>query len=123
MAVEIPSQVREHGETAYTLLDQLSASDPSAGTRLAEIMRLFIVMRDSLIAASRGGDGKTEAMMVPRLEREGAAQVEQLERMNAILSSIFGMEFPSAGLPWSRICETREALRHLLDEAPSKSCR
>jgi hypothetical protein len=122
MTADIPLQVRDHGKSAYTLLDQLSASDPNAGTKLAEIMRHFIAMRDSLIAASRRGDGETEALVGPRLARKGGTQVDQLERMNAILSLIFGMEFPSAGLPWSRICDTRDALRHLLDEAPSKSC-
>jgi hypothetical protein len=34
--------------------------------------------------------------------------------MNAMLSPILGMEFPSEGLQWQRVCDTREALSNLV---------
>jgi hypothetical protein len=40
----------------------------------------------------------------------------RLTAINAILSCLFGIEFPHRGLQWRRICESREALRNLLKE-------
>lgn len=55
-------------------------------------------MRDALIKA----------------RREGKSCDEWLRRSNAILSSIFGTEFPLGGLQWKRATETRDALSKLL---------
>jgi hypothetical protein len=74
-------------------LDALSAADPEVNSKLADVVRRFVAMRDELIAA----------------QRAGAACGEELSRVNAILSSIFGMEFPSEGLQWQRVCDTRDA--------------
>jgi hypothetical protein len=92
--------LHENGVAALATLDALSAADPEVNSKLADVMRRFVAMRDDLITARRAGAGCGE----------------ELARMNGILSSIFGMEFPSEGLQWQRVCETREALRGLLQE-------
>jgi hypothetical protein len=37
-----------------------------------------------------------------------------LRRTNAILSSVFGIEFPISGRQWTRVCEARNALKDML---------
>lgn len=92
--------VRDHGEAASALLDQLSPSDPEGNRKLSEITRHFGLMRDDLILAQRAGEDCREP----------------LARINAIISAMFGLEFPSSGLQWQRVCETRDGLRLLLDD-------
>jgi hypothetical protein len=55
-------------------------------------------VRDQLIAARRAG----------------APCSEELRRTNAILSSVFGIEFPISGRQWTRVCEARNALKDML---------
>ncbi|HEY7302366.1 MAG TPA: hypothetical protein VH684_31100 [Xanthobacteraceae bacterium] len=77
----------------------MSAADPQTNKKMGEIARRLVTMRNDLIAARRLGS-PCEA---------------ELQQINAIISSIFGVEFPSEGLQWQRVCDTREALRRLLD--------
>jgi len=39
---------------------------------------------------------------------------EELRRTNAILSSVFGIEYPIGGHQWTRVCEARNALKDML---------
>ncbi len=87
-----------HGAAALAQLQTLSPSDSETDRKMAEVMRCFVALRDNLILAKRAG----------------IVCQEELHDMNAILSSIFGMEFPSEGLQWQRVCDTREALCALL---------
>ena len=95
-----PNQhIRAHGEAALNELDQLqSGGSVETKKRLDEIIQRLIAMRDALIEAGRAGQSCGDG----------------LPRTNAILSSLFGTEFPKAGLQWKRVCESREALRNLL---------
>ena len=94
-----------HGTCALAALDALTPGDPNPSEKLAELMRLLVAMRDDLIAA----------------QRAGADCGESLRRMNAIVSSIYGMEFPSEGLQWQRVCDTRDALRAWLGDHTPQS--
>jgi hypothetical protein len=89
-----------NGSAALASLDLLSPADPETNRKMGEVMRRLVAMRDELIAA----------------QRAGLPCRSQLQRINSIFSSIFGMEFPSEGLQWQRVCDTREALRSLIRE-------
>jgi hypothetical protein len=88
-----------HGIAALKGLNELPGSDNSTTRKkLAEIMRHLVRMRDGLIA-----------------QRHGSAEIEHLlMRTNAIISSLFGTEFPVSGFNKRRIDETRTALETLL---------
>lgn len=87
-----------HGAAALAQLQSLAPSDSETDKKMGEIMRCLVALRDNLILAKRAG----------------IVCAEELQKMNAIISSIFGMEFPSEGLQWQRVCDTREALCELL---------
>jgi hypothetical protein len=95
------SEIRKHGEAALKAIDQLP-DDDSAKTRkiLAEVLQQFVQMRDGLIAARRCGEAVTH----------------WLTQVNALISSIFGTEFPINGFNKSRVDETRTALEHFLSK-------
>ncbi len=94
--------IRAHGEDALKELDRLkSGGGTEIKERIAHVIDQLVLMRNELIAAQRGGKPVDE----------------WLARTNAILSSIFGTEFPKGGLQWKRICESRDALRNLLGNA------
>lgn len=96
---DIRALIRDHGETACGLLDQLSPTDPEANRKLSEIGRHVVLLRDELILAQRAGDDCREP----------------LSRINAVISAMFGLEFPSSGLQWARVGETKDGLRGLLE--------
>jgi hypothetical protein len=95
----LPPHIREQAEATLYRLVHLPHHD-AAETRLqlVDIVRQVIVMRDELIAAKRRGE-----------PCDGA-----LQRSNALLSSIFGIEFPVGGLQWKRLGEAQNALKALL---------
>jgi hypothetical protein len=95
------SSIAKHGNAAMAELDSMLPGGPQTSAKMVEVMHHFIAMRDDLIAA----------------QRAGAPCGEELQRINGVLSSIFGVEFPSEGLQWQRVCDTREALRRLASEA------
>ncbi len=93
--------IQTHGETALACLEQLAATKPADGNeQLARVVQELVAMRDLLISHRRAG--------VPC--------DPWLTQTNALLSSIFGTEFPVQGLPWQRVCDTRDALRRMLSE-------
>ena len=86
---------QESGGAVLALLEQLCGDDPArTDERLGEIVSRLVHMRDQLIAA----------------RRTGAPCSEELRRTNAILSSVFGIEFPVAGRQWTRVIEARGAV-------------
>ena len=104
---DVQSCIAGHGGAALAELDGLSPADPDASRKLSEVMRQFVSMRDELIAA----------------QRHGASCRTELQRNNALISSIFGVEFAVAGVQWQRVCDTREALRQLLNDAAPEAAR
>ena len=95
----LPAQVRDHGTQIARRLEQLPAHDsPETRQELAGIIRELVRMRDDLIEARRKGEDCEST----------------LRAVNAVLSCIFGVEFPVAGLQWERLNETRSGLKQLL---------
>ncbi|HEU5019949.1 MAG TPA: hypothetical protein VFT69_18470 [Pseudolabrys sp.] len=98
---ELDLHVRAYGDVAMAAINQLDTADADAAKKqLALVVERLAGMRDALIEA----------------RREGQACDEWLRRTNAILSSIFGTEFPLGGLQWKRVTETRAALGKLLQQ-------
>lgn len=99
MMTALDSHLRAHADAALTILESLSpgAAAPSSD-QLGEVTRQLVELRDKLI----------------RARRTGTPCEEWLRQTNAILSSIFGTEFPVNGLHWQRVCETRDALRNII---------
>ena len=97
---DLDPQVRVHAQAALDDLDSVHSDGSSLTTKrcLDSAMRQLIAARGALIAA----------------HNEGWSSDGLLARTNAILSSLFGTEFPKDGLQWKRVCESREALRDLL---------
>jgi hypothetical protein len=104
---DVQSCIVRHGAAALAALDSLSPADPDTSRKLTEVMGQFVRMRDELIAA----------------QRHGASCRTELERSNALISSIFGVEFPVAGVQWQRVCDTRDALRQLVNDAAPAAAR
>jgi hypothetical protein len=99
--VEPDTRLRAHGEAALKELDELqNQASIEIKKNLQQVMQHLVDMRNELIEA--GG------------RRGGPACDERLTAINATLSSLFGIEFPHAGLQWRRICESRQALRNVL---------
>ncbi|MEJ2686737.1 MAG: hypothetical protein P8124_05900 [Gammaproteobacteria bacterium] len=92
--------LRTHGERARAALERLSTTGSTPPeTDLQGVVRELVAMRGELIGARRAGTQCEEA----------------LHRVNGLLSSIFSTEFPDGGLQWRRLCETRDALRTVLE--------
>jgi hypothetical protein len=101
--VEPDIRLRAHGEAALKELDWLQKqANIEMKKTLQQVMQHLVDMRNELIEASA--------------RRGGPAFDDRLTAINAILSCLFGIEFPHSGLQWRRICESREALRNLLKE-------
>jgi hypothetical protein len=97
---EIRATIKANGTAALDALDSMSPADPETNRKMGEVMRRLVAIRNELIAA----------------QRLGAPCRKELNCVNSIFSSIFGMEFPSEGLQWQRVCDTRAALRSLIRE-------
>jgi hypothetical protein len=98
---ELDLHVRAFGDVAMAAINQLDTADiGDAKKQLALAIERLVGMRDALIEA----------------RREDQPCDEWLRRTNAILSSIFGTEFPLGGLQWKRATETRQALAKLLQQ-------
>jgi hypothetical protein len=96
---QVNSLVQESGGAVLALLEQLCGDDPPRTNEcLGEVVSGLVRVRDQLIAARRAG----------------APCSEELRRTNAILSSVFGIEFPISGRQWTRVCEARNALKDML---------
>ncbi len=94
-----PQNIRRRAGAALHILESLPHEDNrETRRRLAEAIDDLVRLRDELIAAQRAGEPCED----------------QLRAANAVLSSIFGTEFPVHGLQWKRVCETRGAIRRWL---------
>lgn len=97
-------EIQAHGEAALKGLNELPGQDNSeTRKKLLEITQQLVRMRDALIAQRRAGENVDYF----------------LTRTNAILSSLFGTEFPVNGFNKKRVDETRYALERLLGIAPT----
>ncbi|MGH6681494.1 MAG: hypothetical protein ACREDL_21765 [Bradyrhizobium sp.] len=102
MATALDLQIRAYGDVTMAAINQLDTADINeAKKQLALAVERLVGMRDALITA----------------RREGQSCDEWVRRTNAVLSSIFGTEFPLGGLQWKRVTETREALSELLQRS------
>ena len=96
---EVNSLVQESGGAVLALLEQLCGDDPRRiNESLGEVVTGLVRVRDQLIAARRAG----------------SPCGDELRRTNAILSSVFGIEYPIGGHQWTRVCEARDALKDML---------
>lgn len=96
----ISERACEHGKAALAALQTVQADGvASARKTLATALDELVKMRDVLIDANRVGN----------------SWVGLLERTNAVISSLFGTEFPSSDFQWKRVQEARQALKRLLD--------
>ena len=94
-------RLRAHAEAALKELDRLhNQASVEMNKNLQQVMQHVVDMRNELIDAGACPGG---------LGFDG-----RLTAINAILSCLFGIEFPHGGLQWRRIYESREALRNLL---------
>lgn len=95
---EMPIPIRQKLENVSERLEQLPRHDnPETRIALAEIIRDIVVVRDQLIVANRPGKECGDS----------------LQKINAALSAIFGIEYPVGGLQWKRLIEARAALKTL----------
>ncbi|MEJ2376831.1 MAG: hypothetical protein P8Y71_15925 [Pseudolabrys sp.] len=100
---DLPADVRRHGEMALDAIEHVQGDGLARPKKqFAAAMEHLVAMRDALI----------------RAQRQGEPCDDDLRGTNAILSSIFGIEFPSGGLQWKRVTETHDALLRLLDGHP-----
>ena len=97
--VQVNSLVQDGGAAILALLDQLCGDGPPRTSEcLGEVVTRLVHLRDHLIAARRAN----------------TPCGEELRRTNAILSSVFGIEYPIGGHQWTRVCEARDALKDML---------
>src|SRR4051812_16137267 len=90
--------IQQKIKTVSARLEQLSHHDsPETRMALVETIRDIVLMRDELIG----------------VQRTGEACGDGLQKINAVLSSIFGIEYPVNGLQWKRLTEARSALKSL----------
>jgi hypothetical protein len=93
---------RKCGERALAALQELPDSKPIdvMKQRLEDAIQELVHMRDRLI----------------EIRRAGRPDSNWLPQTNAILSTIYGTEFPVGGLNVQRIKEARSALGELLNQ-------
>jgi hypothetical protein len=97
--VQVHSLIQDSGAAVLALLDRLCGDDPPRTNECAgEVVTRLVHLRNQLIDARRAN--------IPC--------DEELYRTNAILSSVFGVEFPISGLQRRRIREARDALKEML---------
>lgn len=101
---ETDQRICAHGKAALAALCIVKPDGVmSAKKTLAMALDELVHMRDQLIGAARSGHGNAAA----------------LNRTNAIISSLFGTEFPSGAFQWKRVQEACQALQSLVGELDS----
>ena len=91
--------VQESGGTILILLERLCLdSTPRTEECVGNVISRLVHLRDQLIAA----------------QRAGTACSDELRRTNAIISSLFGVEFRIDGWQSARVVEARDALKDML---------
>jgi hypothetical protein len=95
---EMPIPIQQKVENVSERLEQLPRHDsPETRIALTEIIRDIVVVRDQLIL----------------VKRRGEVCGNGLQKINAALSAIFGIEYPVSGLQWKRLIEACAALKAL----------
>lgn len=96
---QVQSVILERGGAALSILERLcDETPPPQGTCFSEAIGELVRLRDQLIMAQRAG------------VRCG----HDLSRTNAILSSVFGLEFPVSDTQRTRIREARDGIKDML---------
>jgi hypothetical protein len=99
---EAHAALHEGGGIALATLEGMcDKNSAQADGALKEAVGHLVELRNQLITARRAG----------------TACNDELRCTNAILSSLFGVEFPIGDAQWQRICEARDALKDLLRKA------
>jgi hypothetical protein len=94
----------EHGRAALVALQSVHQDGMMTATKtLAKAIDELVMMRDDLVRSSRESHGDSG----------------DLARTNAIISSLFGTEFPSGSFQWKRVQEARQALESLIGASRS----
>jgi hypothetical protein len=92
----------EAGQRALAHIDKALAERPKAdGQELSAALRCLAGLRDGLVRSYRH---------VPDERSRG-----RLERINAIISSVMGMQFPSGERPWATLIHARAWLADLVE--------
>ena len=95
---DFETNIGDRVAAATAAIHQLDHPDvDEAKKRLERVLETIVALRDTLIAATRAGEPVHD----------------KLRRTNAVLSTIFGTEYPLGGLQWKRVTEAREALAAL----------
>jgi hypothetical protein len=89
-------------EALQTLGDVLATKPEKDDHALSAATQKLAVYREALIAAARGG---------------GAEARTRLDHLNAVLSVVTAMHFPSGDVPWAELEKARGWLRDLLTPA------
>lgn len=89
---------------AYDRLVRTRPDEPHQS--LSEALRCLVRLRDGIMARARAGDSS------PVLR-------ERLQQVNAVVSLAFACQIPIVGVKWSRMEETRDALKDLIDHQGS----
>ena len=94
---QMPAPIQQEVESVSERLEHLPRHDsPENRLALVEIIRDIVIVRDQLISARRRGEGCED----------------NLQEINAVLSAVFGIEYPVNGLQWKRLTEARTALKN-----------
>ena len=95
---QMPLPVQQKVESVFERLEYLPRHDsPETRLALVDIMRDIVIVRDRLI----------------EIKRRGETCEDYLQKINAVLSAMFGIEYPVNGLQWKRLTEARAALKTL----------
>jgi hypothetical protein len=96
---EVNPLVQESGGPILALLERLCRDGaPRTEESVGKVVSRLVHLRDQLIAA----------------QRAGTACRDELRRTNAIISSLFGIEFRIDGWQWARAVEARDAFKDML---------
>ena len=95
---QLPLPVQQKVESIFERLEHLPRHDsPETRLALVEIIRDIVIARDRLIG----------------IKRRGETCEDYLKKINAVLSAMFGIEYPINGLQWKRLTAARAALKNL----------
>ena len=96
---QVSPLVQESGGAILALLERLCRDGtPRTEDSIRKVVSRLVHLRDQLIAA----------------QRADTAGSDELRRTNAIISSLFGIEFRIDGWQWARVVEARDALKDML---------
>ena len=92
----------DQGRDALAQLEHIIEQHPDrVSEAMAEAVRRVVRLRDHLIDQRRKGDRAPDTK-------------ERLDRTNAILSLLVGVEYPVKSIHWKSVCEARDALKEVV---------